>query len=93
MVYHGLKHQNVAIDFCRKMNAGLPLPKNKKEVDLFLNITESEYNVTKTHFWIGLTDSTQSGDKTEWKDLNGLRIGSRYVNLRVITLNFLSFLL
>ena len=80
MVNHGTKNQDVAIDFCKKLNAGLPLPKSKGEVDEYLKITGSK------NVWIGLTDSTQSGNMTSWKDLDGNPIGNRYVNLRVIIL-------
>ena len=66
MVYHGRKSQDEAITFCKKLNAGLPLPKNKGEEDEFLKITGSHLA-----FWIGLTDSTQSGNKAAWKDLEG----------------------
>ena len=86
MVNHGKKQQGVAIDFCKKMNAGLPLPKSKGEVDEYRKITGSQ------SVWIGLTDSTKSGKKAAWKDIEGNLIGSRYVNLRVITFNFFLFL-
>ena len=84
MVYHGRKSQDEAINICKKLNAGLPLPKNKGEEDEFLKITGSQY------VWIGLTDSTQSGNKEAWKDLEGNPIGNRYVNLRVKNIHFLS---
>ena len=85
MVFHGEKSQDAAIDFCKKRNAGLPLPKSKGEVDEYLKITG-------TNVWIGLTDPTKSGDKTAWKDLDGDPIGSRYVNLRVKKFSFSFFL-
>ena len=87
MVYHGRKSQDEAITFCKKLNAGLPLPKNKGEEDEFLKITGSHLA-----FWIGLTDSTQSGNKAAWKDLEGNPIGNRYVNLRVMKFHSLLFL-
>ena len=87
MVNHGKKSQNAAIEFCKKINAGLPLPKSKGEVDEFLKITGSGY------VWIGITDSTQSGNMAAWKDLDGNPIGSRYVNLRVINFRLSSPLL
>ena len=80
MVNHGKKNQDAAIEFCKKMNAGLPLPKSKGEVDEYLKITGSE------NVWMGLTDVTKSGDMAAWKDLDGNPIGNRYVNLRVIDL-------
>ena len=64
------------------MNAGLPLPKSKGEVDEYLKITGSK------NVWIGLTDSTQSGNMTAWKDLEGKPIGNRFVHLRVKQFNF-----
>ena len=78
MVDHGKKSQYAAIEFCKKMNAGLPLPKSKGEATEYLKITGSE------HVWMGLTDVTKSGDMAAWKDLDGNPIGNRYVNLRVI---------
>ena len=80
MVYRGLKNQKAAIDFCKKMNAGLPLPKSKGEAAEYSNITGSGW------VWMGLTDSTKSGKMAAWKDLAGNPIGNRYVNLRVIDL-------
>ena len=77
MVDHGYKYQDDAIEFCKKMNAGLPLPKSKGEVTEYLKITG--YGTV----WIGLTDSTNSGKKSAWKDLEGNPIGNRYVNLRI----------
>ena len=85
MVDHGRKSQDGAIDFCKKLNAGLPLPKSKRELIEFLKITGFH------HVWIGLTDSTKSGNMAAWKDLEGNPIGNRYVNLRVI--NFSSRLI
>ena len=80
MVYRGLKTQDAAIDLCKSVNAGLPLPKSKEETAEYQKITGS------SSVWIGLTDSTKSGDMTAWKDLDGNPIGNRYVNLRVIDL-------
>ena len=85
MVNHGKKSQDAAIDFCEKINARLPLPKSKGETTEYLKITGSE------NVWIGLTDSTKSGNMAAWKDIEGNPIGSHYVNLRVITFNFRLF--
>ena len=79
MVNHGKKHQDAAIDFCKFINARLPLPKSIGEVDEFLKITGS---ASKDYIWIGITDSTQSGNMAAWKDLEGNPIGNHYVNLR-----------
>ena len=85
MVNHGKKSQDAAIDFCEKINARLPLPKSKGETTEYLKITGSE------NVWIGLTDSTKSGNMAAWKDIEGNPIGNRYLNLRVITFNFRLF--
>ena len=87
MADNGKKNQDEAIDWCKKMNAGLPLPKSKGELTEFLKITKSDT------VWIGLTDSTKSGNISAWKDIEGNPIGSRYVNLRVIKFSFTSHLL
>ena len=89
MAKYGQKKQNAAINFCKKMNAGLPLPKSKGEVIEFLKITGGGC-CTDKYTWIGLTDSTKSGYKSAWLDIEGNPVGSHYVNLRVITLKFLS---
>ena len=39
MVYRGLKTQDAAIDLCKSVNAGLPLPKSKEETAEYLKIT------------------------------------------------------
>ena len=83
----GKKGQDEAIDSCKKMNAGLPLPKSKNETAEYLKITGSE------NVWIGLTDSTQSGDMAAWNDIEGNPIGTRFVNLRVIKFSLLFRLL
>ena len=80
MVEYGLKNQHTAIDFCKKLNAGLPLPKNKAETAEYQKITGF------SNVWIGLTDVTKSKDIAAWKDIEGNPIGNRFVNLRVINL-------
>ena len=86
MVNHGKKHQEAAIDFCKKMNARLPLPKSEGEATKFLKITGSE------KVWIGITDSKKSGKMAEWIDIEGNQVGHSYVNLRVLTFDFRFFL-
>ena len=81
MVYKGKKGQNEAMDECKTLNAQLPLPKSKSEADEFIKtmgLTANDY------VWIGIRDLTKSGDQSQWKDVEGNFIGSRYVNLRVI---------
>ena len=85
MVNHGKKNQDKAIDSCKQLKAGLPLPKSKGEADEFLKITGSE------SVWTGLTDLTKSGNTAAWIDIEGNPIGNHYVNLRVIKSIFVSF--
>ena len=77
MVYMGKKGQNAAMDECKNLNAQLPLPKSKGELDEFIKI------VGKDRIWIGIRDLTKSGVKANWKDVEGNTIGNAYVNLRV----------
>ena len=82
MVYKGEKGQNAAMDECKDLNAQLPLPKNKGELDEFRKITGTK------RVWIGIRDFAESGVKSKWTDVNGNFIESAYVNLRVINLVF-----
>ena len=85
MSNHGKKSQVAAIDHCRKLNAGLPLPKSKSEAYVFAIKTGKEANIKDPGMgsWMGITDSTKSGNKAAWKDLEGNPIGNRFVNIRV----------
>ena len=73
------------MDFCKNINAKLPLPKSKAEFDEFVKITGSSY------VWIGIKDLTMGGVRENWKDAEGNSIGNAYVNLRVINFIFLTF--
>ena len=79
MVFKGTKRQDDAMDECKALNAQLPLPKSKGEVDEFLKITGTD------NVWIGISDLTKREVKSKWKDVDGNFIGNAYVNLRVIT--------
>ena len=81
MVYMGKNEHNAAMDKCKMLNAQLPLPKSKGEADEFRKITGSITGSGNT--WIGIKDSNFSG-KANWTDVEGIPIGNRYVNLRVI---------
>ena len=80
MINYGEKSQDEAIYLCKKLNAGLPLPKSKGETAEYLKITGFQSS------WMGLTDSTKSGKMAAWRDLEGNLLGNHYVNLRVINL-------
>ena len=77
MVYMGKKGQNAAMDQCKNLNAKLPLPKSKGELDEFRK------TIGNDNTWIGIRDLTKGGVKANWKDVEGNLIGNAYVNLRV----------
>ena len=88
MAYMGQKGQNAAMEECKKLNAKLPLPKNKEEAEKFRKITLA-------NTWIGIRDFTMGGVKANWKDVEGNPIGNAFVNSRVtnlLSLLFLSYL-
>ena len=90
MVDKGKKGHNAAIDECKTLNAKLPLPKSGSEsykLRKIMGMTLTDY------VWIGIRDLTKSGIKSKWKDAEENLIENRYVNLRVITLVFVSFFL
>ena len=81
MINAGSKKQNEAMDYCKNINAKLPLPKSKAEFDEFKKIMVGQV-------WIGIKDLTRGGVKANWKDAEGNPIGNAYVNLRVINVIF-----
>ena len=78
MISAGYKKQNEAMDYCKNINAKLPLPKSQGEFNEFNKITGG-FTV-----WIGIRDLTRGGVKANWKDAEGNPIGNAYVNSRVI---------
>ena len=85
MVYKGEKRQKVAMEECKALNAQLPIPKSKGELDKFVKIAGAGNSV-----WLGIRDFTESGVKSKWKDVEGNNIGNAYVNSRVINLIYYS---
>ena len=85
MVNQGDKSQNEAMKTCKNVNAKLPLPKSKEEGDSFRKITGGK------SVWIGIRDLTKGGVKENWKDVEGNRIGSAYVNQKGHKSEFLSY--
>ena len=83
MINAGSKKQNEAMDYCKNINAKLPLPKSKAEQDEFMKVTKTSW------VWIGIKDETKFGVKANWKDVEGNPIGNAYVNLRVINFKIL----
>ena len=63
-----------ALEVCKKLNARLPLPRNKKESDEFLKISSSWTNVDARNPNI-------TANQSEWIDAEGKPLGSRPVYL------------
>ena len=68
-----LKHPK-AVETCRKLNARLPLPRNKEESDAFLKISSNWTNVDARN-------PKKTANKSEWVDAEGKPLGSRPVYL------------
>ena len=58
-----IMNQTKAIDFCRQLNATLPLPVSLLEFEVFSNFSGPE------KAWIGISDPSKSGKKENWKDV------------------------
>ena len=70
------KHRHpAAFDICKKQNARLPLPRNKKEADEFIKIGGN----TWTH--VDARNPKKTANKDEWVDAEGKPLGSRPVYL------------
>ena len=73
--YHGkMKHPD-AFEFCKKLNARLPLPRNKQEADEFLKISPGWTNVDARN-------PKKTSNKAEWVDAENKPLGNRPVYLR-----------
>ena len=81
VVDHGNKKHSDAVEFCRKLNARLPLPRNKQEADEFLKLSPSF-----TH--VDARNPKKTSNKAEWVDAEGIPLGTRPVYLRVTNISF-----
>ena len=59
---NGKLNYPMALEYCRKLDATLPLPMSLLEFEAFSNFT-SPYNT-----WIGINDPSNSGKKENWRD-------------------------
>ena len=75
VVDHGKKKHSEAFEFCKKLNARLPLPRNKQEADEFLKISPSFTNVDARN-------PKKTSNKAEWVDAEDKLLGNRPVYLR-----------
>ena len=75
VVDHGKKKHPVAFEFCKKLNARLPLPRNKQEADEFLKISSYWTNVDARN-------PKKTVNYAEWVDAEDKPFGNRSVYLR-----------
>ena len=64
-----------AVDICKHLNARLPLPRNRNELDEFRKISPSFTNVDARN-------PNKTANKAEWIDAEDKPLGSRPVYLR-----------
>ena len=75
-----------AFETCKKLNARLPLPRNKKEADAFLKISGSKvYKTSGGSYWlyVDARNPKNTSNKAEWIDAEGKALGTRPVYQRV----------
>ena len=70
------KHPD-AVDICKKLNARLPLPRNKKERDEFRKISGLS---SWTH--VDARNPKKTDNQAEWVDAEGKPLGNRPVYLK-----------
>ena len=74
VVNHGNKKHSEALEYCKKLNSKLPLPRTKAELDKFRKISPSW-----TH--VDARNPLKTSNKTEWVDAEGKPLGNRPVYL------------
>ena len=72
-------NQTRAIQYCRELNATLPLPVSLLEFEVFSSFSGPE------KAWIGIIDPLNSGKKENWKDVDNRQLS--YVKTRVYAFN------
>ena len=75
VVDHGPKKHPDAFEFCKKLNARLPLPRNKQEAVEFLKLSPSWTNVDARN-------PKKTSNRSEWVDAEEKTFGSRPVYLK-----------
>ena len=68
-------NQTRAIEYCKKLNATLPLPVSLLEFEVFSNFSRPN------NAWIGISDPSNSGKNENWRDFQNKK--PVYVKLRV----------
>ena len=85
VVDHGYMKHSDAVEFCRKLNARLPLPRNQNEAEKFLKISQDKWTN------VDARNPKKTANKAEWVDAEGKPLGSRPVNLRSHKFYFQNF--
>ena len=75
VVDHGKRKHLEAVEWCKKLNARLPLPRTKAELDEFRKISPSWTNVDGRN-------PKKTANRSEWIDAEGKPLGSRPVYQR-----------
>ena len=69
------EHAN-AVELCKKLNARLPLPRNKEEADEFIKISGKKW----TH--ADARNPKKTANKSEWIDAENKPLGDRPIHPR-----------
>ena len=72
---NGILNRTRAIEYCKELNATLPLPLSLLEFEVFKNLSRSD------KVWIGIADPLLSGKEENWRDVENKK--PRYVKPRV----------
>ena len=78
-VDRGMSKHYEAIEICRQLNARLPLPRNKRELDAFRKTSSQA-----THSHVDARNPMKTDNKSEWVDAEDKPLGDRPVYLGVI---------
>ena len=72
---NGNMNQTRAMQYCKELNATLPLPVSSLEFEVFNEFSSPEKS------WVAISDPSNSGIKENWKDFKNNK--PVYVKLRV----------
>ena len=75
VIKKGKNKHPVALELCKKLNARLPLPRNKKEATEFIKIGGGSWTN------VDARNPKKTANKAEWVDAEGKPLGSRPVYL------------
>ena len=84
VVDHGYMEHREAFEYCKNLNARLPLPRNKQEADEFLKISLSWTNVDARN-------PKKTANKADWVDAEDKPLGNRPVYLTGHKLSIFEF--